>query len=256
MEEQNLPLTVAESLPFPTLPLFLAMFFAVYLIGYFVVFRNWSPNRRPEASSCFISLAHGTPAAFLAVCAVASDQDRGFAAPNTATQSTVIDYSVAYFLTDLLHYCLFFSAGDLLFILHHIATLFAFLTCQYVARRGAFAILVLLALAEATSLFQNLWTLARSRRADHAFAARAYRLLSPSFYAYYTIVRGFGAPWFAYQMGAAYFGGEVDGVIPTWVWGSWLFLVVLFIPVSLLWIANLWMELYRERSDKVVDKLN
>ncbi|XP_057982768.1 TLC domain-containing protein At5g14285-like [Malania oleifera] len=230
-----------------TLPVFLTMFILIYLIGYFIVFRHWSPKQRPEASSCFISLFHGTPAVFLAAYAILSDGRRGFASPNTETQNRVIDYSVAYFLTDLLHYFVFFPS-DVLFIGHHLATLFAFLTCKYVAAHGAFAICVLLAMAEVTSFCQNMWTLAGVRKGDDLLAKKVYDFLSPPFYTFYSIVRGFAAPFFAYKMGASYISGIVDGVIPKWVWISWMFLVVTFIPVSLLWVSNLWVLLYKERK--------
>ncbi|KAJ0052688.1 hypothetical protein Pint_02925 [Pistacia integerrima] len=32
--------------------IFLLLFFTIYLIAYFRVFRNWAPKIRPEASSC------------------------------------------------------------------------------------------------------------------------------------------------------------------------------------------------------------
>ncbi|XP_052197767.1 TLC domain-containing protein At5g14285 isoform X2 [Diospyros lotus] len=158
----------------PRLPLFFWMFVLIYLIAYFIVFRNWNPKLRPEASSCLISLAHGTPAVFLAWSAIASDPNRGFASANTDFQSTVLDYSIAYFLMDLCHYLVFYPS-DILFIGHHLATLFVFVTCRYLVFHGAYAILVLLVLAELTSFCQNTWTLASTRRADVPFAAKAWR---------------------------------------------------------------------------------
>ncbi|KHN01917.1 hypothetical protein glysoja_034618, partial [Glycine soja] len=108
------------------LPFFI-MFLSIYLIGYFLIFRKQTPKIRPEFSSCLISLFHGTPAAILGFAALLSDSHRGFAAPNTAFQKLVLDYSAAYFLTDLLHY-VFFYPSDVLYIAHHVATLFVVLT--------------------------------------------------------------------------------------------------------------------------------
>lgn len=244
METQN---------PIPCLLIFFPMFFIVYLIAYFIVFRTWSPKIRPEASSCLISLAHGTPAVFLSTYAILADPATGFASQNTRFQNTVLDYSVAYFLTDLLHYIVFFPS-DVLFIGHHLATLFVFLTCRYVASRGAFAILSLLILAEVTSLCQNVWTLANARRRDLEFAAKVYDLLSPPFYVLYSIVRGFVGPYFVYRMGAFYVGGEADGLIPRWVWVSWIVVVMSAISVSILWISNLWIELFRARTGNLEKK--
>lgn len=245
--------TLVQSVP--NLLLFFATFLAIYLTGYFIVFRNWNPNQRPEAASCFISLFHGTPAVFLASYAILIDENRGFASSNTKTQNLVMDYSVAYFLMDLLHYFVFFPS-DVLFIAHHMATLFAYFICRYVALHGAFTICVLLTMAEVTSFCQNVWTLAKARKKDDPFAAKVYEILSPPFYAFYTLVRGLAGPAFAYKMWVNYFGGAVDGVIPRWVWGSWLFLTVMFIPLSLSWVANLWMVLYGERKGKIEKKLD
>ncbi|KAB2610095.1 transmembrane protein 136-like [Pyrus ussuriensis x Pyrus communis] len=246
-------LSPSSSLQLPCLPIFFLMFSIVYVIAYFIVFRTWSPKIRPEASSCLISLAHGTPAVFLSAYAILSDPATGFAAPNTLFQNSVLDYSVAYFLTDLLHYLVFFPS-DVLFIGHHLATLFVFLTCRYVASHGAFAILCLLILAEVTSLCQNVWTLANARRGDLKFAAKVYDLLSPPFYILYSIVRGFVGPYFVYRMGAFYISGAADGLIPRWVWGSWIVVVMAAISVSILWISNLWVELFRARTGELEKK--
>lgn len=235
------------------LPFFFSIFFTIYIIAYFIIFRNWSPKIRPEASSCAISLVHGTPAVFLASGAILADAGRDFASPNTDLQNSVLDFSIAYFLMDLLHYLIFFPA-DFLFIGHHLATLFVFVTCRYVVLHGAYAILVLLILAEITSFCQNAWTLARARRADVDFAGRVYDLLSLPFYVLYSIVRGFFGPYFLYKMGEFFVNGGAEGLIPKWVWMSWIFVVATAISVSILWIMNLWVELYKERSCKLEKK--
>ncbi|CAA0824549.1 DNA-binding storekeeper protein-related [Striga hermonthica] len=236
------------------LPLFFTFYFILYLIAYFSIFRTWARNLRPEASSCAISLAHGTPAVFLACGAILSDPTRDFHSPNTSLQNLVLDYSIAYFLMDLVHYLTFYPA-DLLFIAHHLATLFVFVTCRYLVYHGAFPILVLLILAEATSLCQNVWTLARARRPESKVAAKVYYLLSPPFYALYSLIRGFLGPCFVYRMFAIYLSGAVDSVIPRWVWVSWVFVVVTAISVSILWISNLWIEFCTEREMGVGKKV-
>lgn len=155
---------------------------------------------------------------------------------------------------DLIHYLIFFPS-DVLFIGHHLATLFVFLTCRYVVYHGAYAILSLLVLAEVTSFCQNLWTLAGARRTDAKFAAKVYGFLSPPFYAFYSLVRGLLGPYFVYRMGEFYISGVADSVIPKWVWVSWMIVVITAISVSILWITNLWVELYRERKGKFEKKL-
>ncbi|KAK1569331.1 hypothetical protein Q3G72_035540 [Acer saccharum] len=224
----------------------LSFFFSIYLFAYFLVFRNWSPKIRPEASSCFISLFHGTPAVFLASRALLADDKLTFSSVNTDAQNLALDYSIAYFLADLAHYIVFFP-NDVLFIGHHLATLFVFITCRYLVAHGAFAILTLLILAEVTSACQNAWTLSGARRHDVEFAAKVYRVLSPPFYAFYSVVRGILGPLFVYNMVAYFVSGAADHVIPKWVWISWIIVVVSAISVSILWVWNLWVELFRER---------
>ncbi|KAL8471102.1 hypothetical protein ACS0TY_028081 [Phlomoides rotata] len=237
-----------------SLPLFFTGYLILYLLAYFFIFRAWSQKLRPEASSCAISLAHGTPAVFLAAAAILSDPARNFHSPNTPFQSLVLDYSIAYFLMDLLHYLIFYPS-DLLFIGHHLATLFVFMTCRYVVYHGSFAILVLLALAEVTSLCQNVWTLASARKSDLKFAAKVYDILSPPFYALYSVVRGFVGPYFVYRMFSFYLSGAADSVIPKWIWISWVIVVVMAISVSILWILNLWIDFFREMEKKSEKKV-
>ncbi|XWS30466.1 hypothetical protein CRYUN_Cryun24cG0120200 [Craigia yunnanensis] len=240
--------------PIPNPPLFVSMFLIIYFIAYFIVFRSWSPKIRPEASSCLISLFHGTPAVFLATFAIFSDQNRDFSSSNTKTQNLVLDYTIAYFLTDLLHYIIFFPS-DILFIGHHLGTLFVFITCRHMVFHGAYAILSLLILAEVTSFCQNVWTLATARRYDDELAAKVYAFLSPYFYAFYSVVRGIFGPFFVYRMAVFYISGRADNVIPRWLWISWMFVIVTAIAVSILWISNLWNELFKEKKAKLEKKL-
>ncbi|CAH8388417.1 unnamed protein product [Eruca vesicaria subsp. sativa] len=103
------------------------------------LFRTWTPPSRPLASSCLISLLHGVSAAYLAANALISDPTRGFSSPNTLSQNSVLDFSSAYFLADLLHLAVFPSpaGGDGLFA----AVLFFFLTCRiwYLTARALYS---------------------------------------------------------------------------------------------------------------------
>ncbi|KAK1423244.1 hypothetical protein QVD17_18541 [Tagetes erecta] len=234
----------------PQLPLFFTMFFTIYIIAHFIIFRNWSPKLRPEAASCLISLAHGTPATILATIAIFSDPTQQFASLNTQFQNSVLEYSIAYFLMDLCHYLTFYPK-DVLFISHHLATLFVFVTCRYLALHGAYPVLVLLALAEVTSLFQNLWTLAGARKGDSEVAHQVFDLMSVPFYVVYSFVRGFIAPFFVYKMIGFYSSGVADNVVPKWLWVSWICVVVLAISVSVLWVSGNWVEWYRVRMVRI-----
>ncbi|KAJ4964439.1 hypothetical protein NE237_024378 [Protea cynaroides] len=202
-----------------TLPMFLLIFLVIYR----------SPHNQLEASSCLISLAQGTLACLLADFAILQieQSQRGFASPNTIFQNTVLEFSIAYFLMDLLHYLIFFPS-DILFIAHHLVTLFMFLTCKYMVFHGAFTLLVLLFLAEITSGCQNIWTLANACRVDVPTTTKLYELSSPPFYVIYYVVRGLMGPVFIYRMGIFYKSDPADNMIQRWLTvPGWLYLAFL-----------------------------
>lgn len=230
------------------LPYFFATFSTLYLFGYFLIFRKWNRKYRPEASSCFISLFHGTPAVFMAVLALRAEPIQGFASANTNFQNVILDFSIGYFQVDLLHY-LILLPGDYLFMAHHLATLFVFVTCRYLVAHGAFSLLVLLVLAEVTSACQNVWTLAGLRKEESVSAAKIYKILSPPFYTLYTLMRGLVGPVFFCRMSVYYLSGKATDVIPIWVSASWIIVVGAAILVSILWIFNLWLEFFRVKEN-------
>ncbi|KAG6524933.1 hypothetical protein ZIOFF_014878 [Zingiber officinale] len=230
------------------LPYFFATFSMLYLFGYFLIFHKWNRKYRPEASSCFISLFHGTPAVFMAVLALRNEPIQGFASANTNFQNVVLDFSIGYFQVDLLHY-LILLPGDYLFIAHHLATLFVFVTCRYLVAHGAFSLLVLLVLAEVTSACQNVWTLAGLRKGESVSAAKIYKILSPPFYTLYTLMRGLVGPVFFCRMSVYYLSGKATDEIPIWVSAAWIIVVGAAILVSILWIFNLWLEFFRVKEN-------
>jgi hypothetical protein len=177
-----------------------------------------------------------------------------FASPNAAFQNVVLEFSTAYFLMDLLHYIVF-SPNDILFISHHLATLYVFATCRYVVHHGAFAILALLVLAEVTSACQNVRSIAGLLRADAPAAAKLYELLSLPFYAFYSVVRGILGTLVVYKMGMFYASGAADNMIPRWAWVSWMVVIVSAVLVSILWVLNLWIDWFRERSRRAQKKV-
>ncbi|KAJ0763364.1 putative TLC domain-containing protein [Helianthus annuus] len=233
-----------------SIPIFTLMYTFIYLLGYFIFFKNWDTKKKPDASSCLISIAHGTPVVILSTYANflhSQTPQHHFASQNTPFQTLVFDFSIAYFIIDTSHY-LIFTPHDHLFILHHVAVLYVFITCRYVVGYGGFAILILLMLAEVTSPLQNAWSLARYRKDEVAAAARVYRGLSPYFYGVYTVVRGVFGPLFVYKLVVFYLNGGGDGVVPFWAWASWMVVIVSAILLSMLWVSCLWLNLFKERS--------
>uniref|UniRef100_A0ACD5WQM4 Uncharacterized protein n=1 Tax=Avena sativa TaxID=4498 RepID=A0ACD5WQM4_AVESA len=252
MEYASSPITT-DSMFLP----FLAMFAAIYLLGYLVVFRRWGRQHRPDASSCFTSLFHGTPAMLLALRAVLSNPNAAasgslaLAAPNTAADELALDFSTAYFAVDLLHY-LVFLPHEALFVAHHLATLYVLATCRAAVRSGAYALLALEVLAEATSLLQNLWTLAGLRGAP---ARRARAALSLPFYVAYTAMRAvLGPVWFVRMVRFYVAGAGDDGAVPAWAWASWTVVIGSGIVMSVLWVGNLWIAYFRDRKDSARSK--
>ncbi|KZV39970.1 hypothetical protein F511_15632 [Dorcoceras hygrometricum] len=241
------------------LPVFLSWFILVYFLGYFIIFKNWGKLYRAEASSCIMSLVHGNPAFVLSIFSILRSQNSvtqlGFASRNTAFQNSVLEYSISYFLLDLLHYMVLVPS-DVLFILHHVATLYVLMTCRYVFGVGAVAILGVLVLAEATTTCQNTWSLARYCKDDSTKAAALCDFLSPIFYAYYSVVRGILGPLFAYKIGLYFTHGLGDAVLPNWAWISWMVVIASGIGVSILWVLLLWTGFYRERTKKSAEKLS
>ncbi|KAK4413182.1 TLC domain-containing protein [Sesamum alatum] len=121
------------------LPLFTVWFIFTYMLGYFVIFKNWNNKYRSEAASCLMSLAHGTPALVLSILSILQFQNSiaqlDFTSPNTALQNLVLEHSIAYFFMDLFHYIVLIPS-DVLFIAHHVASLYVLTTCRYLFDMG------------------------------------------------------------------------------------------------------------------------
>ncbi|XP_010556365.1 PREDICTED: TLC domain-containing protein At5g14285 [Tarenaya hassleriana] len=230
------------------LPSSFIFFSAVHLVGYFMIFRTWKPTHRSGATSCVVSLFHGTPAVLMASHALLTNPRATASSANTAEEAAVLDFSMGYFAVDLLHYLLFLPHDAVLFILHHMATLYVFATCRFFVGRGGHALLLLLVLAESTSACQNVWSLAGYRKTDVVLARKVREMLSPAFYVSYTVVRGLVGPVVLYDMAAFYGRGAADGWVPRWAWLSWLVVIGAAIFASLLWVWGNWSIWFRERK--------
>ncbi|XVF85183.1 hypothetical protein PTKIN_Ptkin17bG0098000 [Pterospermum kingtungense] len=232
----------------PILPTFFFVFVFFYLFTY-LFFRNWRPKDRPVASSCSISLAYGVATLLLTAIAIRKTPHHSFASPNSALQNLVLEYSISYLLVDLFHY-LIFLPNHVLFILHHLATLYVFCTCRYMVHHGASALLRLLIAAESTNLCSNLWTLLGLLRADVPVAAQVYELLSHWIYAAYTVNWGVLGSILVCEMVVFDLSGLADNLIPTWAWISWMGLIIIAMLVTIARIYHHWQDWYRERNKR------
>ena len=82
------------------------------------------------------------------------------------TQSLAANHMQAYMLVDMFMFLLPFTPGDYLFVGHHIMTA-AYMLMSLQINRGGLSCLILMALGESTSLFQNSWLIARELRRDN-----------------------------------------------------------------------------------------
>lgn len=82
------------------------------------------------------------------------------------TQSLAANHMQAYMLVDMFMFLLPFTPGDYLFVGHHIMTA-AYMLMSLQMSRGGLSCLILMALGESTSLFQNSWLIARELRRDN-----------------------------------------------------------------------------------------
>eukprot|EP00897_Mesotaenium_endlicherianum_P000910 jgi/Mesen1/1081/ME000123S00256 len=230
--------TFWESLPFGRTCVISFVFFSiVYLVGYYLVFRKWLGRERAEAASCLISLAHGTTTVAL-TASYFFDYPWRLAAPNSDRQVRIMEFSIAYFVLDLVH--LFVAApDDVLFIAHHVATLLYMFTCIAYGH-GAVSVMVLVAAGEATSPVQNVYTLAKMARTWSTTGAAVYRAILVPFTIFYSLLRGVLGPWIIVQLVLFYSSGAADAVLPRWVANLWMGITVLAVTGSFVWVLELW----------------
>eukprot|EP00246_Nothoceros_aenigmaticus_P013781 TRINITY_DN4932_c0_g1_i1.p1 TRINITY_DN4932_c0_g1~~TRINITY_DN4932_c0_g1_i1.p1 ORF type:complete len:275 (-),score=12.07 TRINITY_DN4932_c0_g1_i1:581-1405(-) len=221
----------------------LAVFALVYAFGFLVLFRHWKGRARYEAASCCISFLHGTLSAILAGRDLWLNEWI-LHGPNTEVQNKIMEYSMAYFVVDLLNY--FYAApDDYLFIGHHIATLTYMLSSRYFVGCGATSVMCLIAAGEATSPVQNVWTLARMSREEYPLSKKIYTTLSPWFTVYFTLIRGILGPYLVWELGKFYLTGQADSAIPRWLAYCWMLKITFAISGSMVWVYKLWLGLIR-----------
>uniref|UniRef100_A0A0D6R482 TLC domain-containing protein n=1 Tax=Araucaria cunninghamii TaxID=56994 RepID=A0A0D6R482_ARACU len=232
---------VAESLVFLySLPVFAL----IDAFAYFVLFKNWKGAKRFEAASCCVSFIHGIAAVVLCSYDLISTYPWKLDAPNTSLENNIMEFSLAYFAIDMLYY-IFINPSDYLFILHHIATSSYMISCRYYVGHGGVSTISLICTGEATSPFQNVWTLARMAREESPLAGRIYASLSPVFTVYFTIMRCVVGPYMAWKLCSFYLPGNADMVIPRGLAYFWMVLVILAIVGSSVWVYKLWAGLIK-----------
>ena len=97
---------------------------------------------------------------------------------NTPLENAVMEFNIAYFLVNSMHYLVFFP-DDFVFIAHNLDTYFIMASCCYYVIHRGLTIMSLLFLVEITSSCQNAWTLARIARIESSQVSLIYKILSP-----------------------------------------------------------------------------
>ncbi|MCO5575834.1 hypothetical protein L7F22_029639 [Adiantum nelumboides] len=235
------------------------VFAGIYILGYCIIFARRWPRGAPErykAASCCMSIVHGPSTSLAATLYMirlfymerqhpsAYPHDRNswlnshLGASNTPFEEAIMEFSIAYFLIDLLHYVLFVP-NQPLFIIHHIFTTSYMLSCRFYTRHGGFSTIVLFAVAECTSWLQNLWTIASLTKSTALF-----NKLNIPFLTMFTIFRGIVTPWATWQLCQYYlFSLQALAVVPNWLALYWMCSVFMGIVGSLYWVAAHWAKL-------------
>nr|XP_024374495.1 TLC domain-containing protein At5g14285-like [Physcomitrium patens]XP_024374496.1 TLC domain-containing protein At5g14285-like [Physcomitrium patens]XP_024374497.1 TLC domain-containing protein At5g14285-like [Physcomitrium patens]PNR55152.1 hypothetical protein PHYPA_006047 [Physcomitrium patens] len=221
----------------------IGMFTVVYFYGYFFIFnRLWKGRYRYEAASCGMSLTHGTVVAVLC-CYEIFSKEWVLDAPNTPFQDKIMEYSMAYFIVDMLNLA-FTAPDDYLFIIHHIGTLSYMISCRYFIHHGAVSVMCCIAGGEVTSPVQNIWTLAKLAKDASQKAKQLFISISPYFTVYFSIVRGGFGPYLTWTLGKFYLRGHADNIMPRWLAWCWMFKLAFAIVASMLWVKDLWLALF------------
>lgn len=221
----------------------LGLFAVVYSIGYMWIFKTWAGRQRCDAAGCGMSLLHGAAVAYLATWDVLFTMWM-LDGRNTPRQNRIMEFSIAYFMMDILNYFLT-APEDCLFIGHHMATLTYMVSCRYYTGHGAASVMRLIAAGEITSPMQNLWTLARMAREGSPLARHMYRYLSPIFTILFTVIRGVIGPYLVWALGRFYIVGKADAVVPRCMAYSWLFKVTFAVCGSMVWVYKLWVGFFK-----------
>ncbi|MCO5572566.1 hypothetical protein L7F22_026322 [Adiantum nelumboides] len=231
-----------------TLPASIPLFISIYAVGFFSLFPRWRHKARFEAASCSMSLVHGAISSTLAAYDLLLVPWR-LDAPNSPLENALMDFSIAYFLVDLLHYLLFIPE-DFKFIGHHVATSIYMLTCKYYIGHGALSVMALMAVGEMTTPLQSVWTIARLGRDISPSARRIYEGASLPFTIFFTCTRGLVGPLLTWILCKFYLSSEGRRVIPFWLAALWMGMVVIGMAGSIMWMQSLWVGLRKFKSRK------
>eukprot|EP00899_Mesostigma_viride_P027753 jgi/Mesvir1/8162/Mv12470-RA.1 len=202
-------------------------------------------KKRYESASSVMSFAHG-----LITLALAGKEllihPFDLAAPNTEMQVLVMKVSTGYFLVDMMY---LFSHGltDVLYILHHFATITYMLTCLRV-EHGALSCLALMVSGESTSPLQNIWLISKNCKEISHRSDRFYRYISMPYTYIYVFVRIFiGPPLCAYII-RFLITGMGSPAIPYNLAVFWSAIIVMTIIGSTMWARSLWLGLKKVRK--------
>jgi hypothetical protein len=238
------------------LPVLVAAFAAFFYLAYgfwsvLPITASKGAKLRGTFSSCTMSIFHGIVATVMATYELKRAWPVDVAATNTARLDLVMTFSTAYMLVDLFCFLLPLTPNDFLFVGHHIMTA-TYMMSSVLLGRGGVSVAVLMALGEATSIFQNSWYIARDLRKDSPLAAAAFKRLSPAYTVAFVIVRTLIGPpaitWLARRL-------VLTDRLPFALRSYWAACAVLGVTGSQLWTYRLVRGLRKHmRATQVADQ--
>lgn len=181
---------------FKYIPVFAALQTAAFIIFFALMQQvNVSRGKRAEFTSCCISLMHNLVAIFGCGALLITLWPFHFDDPGTTDTHIVLQYSIAYMITDLFCFLLPFTPDDYLFVGHHFVTGAYMFDCVRM-QRGAVSVLPWVFLGEVTGPLLNVFTACKELRKDSKVAQVVFSAVSPMFTVSFLLVRTLFLPPF------------------------------------------------------------
>jgi hypothetical protein len=219
-------------------PAFVLLFTLTYFGG-FTLFSAFDLKFKDRAllSSSTMSILHGVPASVLSFLLLWNEYPTIHVdGANVSEQTVLLEFCLAYMITDTFLYLLPFTPGDYLFMGHHIMVTGWILSCLTLGR-GAMSCVFLLWLGEATSIWQNSWYMCKMLRKQSKVADACFGPVSVVYTFMFLLVRSIVGPpavaWLCYEILSS-------KTLPPAYRYTWGFVAALTLSGSQIWSYKLW----------------